>query len=81
MDYSCKCLGPRGLSCHFIYTLLVSPLDVYSRLLLRMYGTTECGFDWKLYFRLMHLDSVQLNFVFNTPSVFSSDGEFYVLHF
>ena len=59
----------------------VTPFDAYTTLLLRMYGTTGCGFDWRLFYRLMHLSSSELNFICQNTSVFSFGGEFYLLHF
>ena len=55
------------------------PLDVYAALLDRMYGARPVGFDWRLYYRLMHLEQAELQYVFYCPAVFSLNGVLYTL--
>ena len=80
MSHNSKWLGPRGLSYHSIF-VLVHPLDVYSTLLIRMYGTKHVGFDWKLYYLLMQLSQAELQYIYYCPAVFSLDGVLYNLHY
>ena len=62
------------------YDFLVRPYDVYVTLVDRMYGGVICGFDWQLFYRLMHLNSAELTFIIANPGVFYADTAFYILH-
>ena len=70
---------PFSLGFNLFLFNLVTPFEVYTILLRRMYGSTACSFDWRLFYRLMQMGLPELYFVAHLDSVFSMGGELYQL--